>query len=217
VSEETGRRSSPTGEALRVAILDAARTSFAEQGVRAPMDEIARRAGVGVATLYRRFPDREALLTAVTADAAGRLAALAEEALEAEPDAWSALARLVRRCTELRLGVLLAELRRPQLLALLDDADVRTRRRQLVAHLERMVTAAQAEGSLRADVGVGDLAAVIGQLIRPVSGLVDEATRERATRRLVELALESLRAGSGSRLPGGVLTTDAIAGVVEDA
>jgi AcrR family transcriptional regulator len=207
------RGGGPKAGELRAAILDAARASFTEQGVRAPMDEIARRAGVGVATLYRRFPDRDALLRAVTADGAAHIAALARNAMAEEPDAWSALARLVRRCSELRLGVLLAELRRPQQLALLDDEDVRRRRRELVEQLEQIVKTAQAEGSLRPDVGVGDIAVVIGQLIRPVSGVSDAVTSEQATRRLVELTLAGLRAGTDPPLPGEPLGAEAIAHV----
>ena len=210
---ERAGRAAAQGRELRAAILAAARESFAEQGVRAPMDDIARRAGVGVATLYRRFPDRDALLRAVTADAAAHLGALARDALAEEPDAWSALARLVRRCTEIRMGVLLAGLRRPQQLALLDDEAVRRGRRELVEQLERIVGAAQAEGSLRPDVGVGDLAVVIGQLIRPVTGVADDATREQATRRLVEVTLAGLRACAGPPLPGEPLGVAAIADV----
>ena len=52
----------------RAQVLAAARTAFRELGTAAPLDEIARRAGVNIATLYRRFPDRDALITQVVLD-----------------------------------------------------------------------------------------------------------------------------------------------------
>lgn len=52
----------------RAQILAAARAAFRESGTAVPLDEIARRAGVNIATLYRRFPDRDALITQVVVD-----------------------------------------------------------------------------------------------------------------------------------------------------
>jgi AcrR family transcriptional regulator len=61
----------------RAKVLDAARAAFAAEGLAVPLDEIARRAGVGAGTVYRHFPTKEALFEAVIAD---QLAALAEDA-----------------------------------------------------------------------------------------------------------------------------------------
>src|SRR5216683_2549991 len=71
--------------------LAAAAQVFVEQGADAPLDDIARRAGVGIATLYRRFPDREALVRAVAVDVLARTAHEARQALAEEPDAFAAL------------------------------------------------------------------------------------------------------------------------------
>jgi AcrR family transcriptional regulator len=65
----------------RARILDAARDLVAETGVDAPMDEVARRAGLAVGTLYRHFPAKDDLVAAVVADSVGRIAAMAEAAL----------------------------------------------------------------------------------------------------------------------------------------
>jgi AcrR family transcriptional regulator len=65
----------------RARILDAARALVAETGVDAPVDEVARRAGVAVGTLYRHFPAKDDLLAAVVADSTERIAVLAEAAL----------------------------------------------------------------------------------------------------------------------------------------
>lgn len=71
----------------RAALLRAAREVFATKGLDAPLDEIARSAGVGNATLYRRFPTREDLVEAVFAERMAEYADVAEKAL-AEPDPW---------------------------------------------------------------------------------------------------------------------------------
>ena len=72
-------------------LVDAARSVFGERGLSAPLDEIARRAGVGNATLYRRFPTRCALVAAVFADTLRDVLAETEQAL-AQPDPWTAFA-----------------------------------------------------------------------------------------------------------------------------
>src|SRR6266566_9649705 len=71
-------------------ILIAARDIFADHGPGAPLEEIARRAGVGIGTLYRRFPDRQSLLRAVALDTLGRVAQEGRLALAEEPGAFRA-------------------------------------------------------------------------------------------------------------------------------
>src|SRR5687767_1713547 len=69
-------------------IVEAARAVFAEQGIGAPLDGVARRAGVGRATLHRRFPTRDALVAAAFEDRMAEYAQAASAAL-AEPDPWT--------------------------------------------------------------------------------------------------------------------------------
>src|SRR5881409_4028840 len=76
----------------RTRVLDAARTAFAEAGLDVGVEEIARRAGVGKGTLYRRFPTKEALVRAIFEDILEEIDVLVAEA-EAEPDAWTAFTR----------------------------------------------------------------------------------------------------------------------------
>lgn len=78
----------------RQLVLAAARELIAERGLEVGFDEIARRAGVGVGTVYRRFPDRRALAGALFADKIGELIAVAEEALLVE-DAWESFLTFV--------------------------------------------------------------------------------------------------------------------------
>lgn len=76
----------------------------------APLEEIAQRAGVGIGTLYRRFPDRQLLLRAVALDVLGRVAQAARLALAEEPDAFQALARYMHQALDLRIGAVMPAL-----------------------------------------------------------------------------------------------------------
>jgi AcrR family transcriptional regulator len=78
-------------ERNRQRILDAARDVFAERGLDVTLDEIARHAGVGVGTAYRRFPNKEALVEALMVERIGDLEQLARECLE-QPDPWDGIA-----------------------------------------------------------------------------------------------------------------------------
>lgn len=87
----TGARA-PRADARRnyEALLAAARTVFAQYGAQAPMEEVARRAGVGQGTLYRHFPTREHLFVALMEERVDLLDRTARELLDA-PDPWRAL------------------------------------------------------------------------------------------------------------------------------
>src|SRR4051812_36848426 len=75
----------------RERVLTAAREVFAEHGREAQMDDVARRAAVGVGTVYRHFPTKEALIDAIAGEALGRLLDFAVEQVAREDDAWDAL------------------------------------------------------------------------------------------------------------------------------
>src|SRR5690349_10916702 len=75
----------------RERVLEAARAVFAEHGRDAQMDDVAKKAGVGVGTVYRHFPTKEALIEALVVDSFQKIALRAEAALQAD-DAWDALA-----------------------------------------------------------------------------------------------------------------------------
>ncbi|TDC03052.1 TetR/AcrR family transcriptional regulator, partial [Streptomyces sp. 8K308] len=78
-------------------VLSAARDVFGEQGYGAPMEEVARRARVGVGTVYRRFPNKEALVRYIAEEETQRLTARAREALAGNDEPWGALAGFVQR------------------------------------------------------------------------------------------------------------------------
>src|SRR3954451_8548625 len=87
---ETPRPLRKDAERNRQRILDAARELFAERGLQATLDDVAHRAGVGVGTVYRRFPDKEQLIDALFESRLDQMAALAEDGLT-DADSWRGL------------------------------------------------------------------------------------------------------------------------------
>ncbi|MFS8198172.1 TetR/AcrR family transcriptional regulator [Streptomyces sp. CWNU-52B] len=81
-------------------ILDAARVLFAADGLDVPMREVARRAGVGPATLYRRFPTKQDLVTAAFADQMSACRAIVDEGC-ADPDPWHGFCLVIEKVCEL--------------------------------------------------------------------------------------------------------------------
>ncbi len=79
------RKPRADAEQNRALLLETAKAAFAEKGAAAPLEEIARTAGVGIGTLYRHFPNREALLQEVYRDESEKLAAAAERLIANEP------------------------------------------------------------------------------------------------------------------------------------
>ena len=186
-------------------IVAAAKQCFAAHGPDVPMEEIARAAGVGVGTLYRRFPDREALIRAVARDSFGN--ALAEErvAVAEEPTAWQALVRFLHQSQELRLTVQLA-MTSPARTVLQGDAEIGEFRRAMIEVLDGVVHAAQAEGTLRSDIDTGDVAMMFMLLVR-LKPVADEGAARLVPERCMALMLDGLRAQPGTTLPGCPLTS----------
>jgi AcrR family transcriptional regulator len=202
-AEATGLRADARRN--RDQIVAAAKQWFAVQGPDVPMEEIARAAGVGVGTLYRRFPDREALIRAVVRESLTISVAEARAALAEEPTAWQALVRVLRQSRELRLIVRLTTAAQPAKTIVKDDDESSELRRAMIEVLDNIVHAAQAEGTLRTDVDSGDVSMLFTLLVRPVP-LADEETAELARERCTALVLDGLRAHTGTPLPGRPLT-----------
>ncbi|MET9604492.1 TetR/AcrR family transcriptional regulator [Streptomyces sp. NPDC006512] len=199
----------PRADAVRnrERILVAAREMLVEHGSEAPLDEIARRAGVGNATLYRHFPDRAALVHHVVLYVTGRVAALADEVLAEEaraelPDAFAALCRFAHAAADERIGALCPMLAggfdhdHPELLA---SRDV------LAEAVEALVAAGQDGGLVRTDIGAGDLMVALSQLSRPLPG-TGCPDADRYAHRHLQLFLDGLRAPARSELPGAAAT-----------
>lgn len=141
-------------ERNRAALLAAAREVFAEQGLEAPLEEIALRAGVGIATLYRRFPTRAQLVGAALVDKIAQYAEAAEQAL-AVPDPWAGFASFVERICELQAG----DRGLSDLLSMALPADERIEqvRRLANGRIGELVGRAKAAGRLRQEFVSEDL------------------------------------------------------------
>ncbi|WP_330182344.1 TetR/AcrR family transcriptional regulator [Nocardia sp. NBC_01503] len=158
----------PTAEQLRAdarsnrdQIIDAALAVFRERGTDIPMKEIADRAGVGVGTLYRRFPDRDALLIATTRAHLERLAELAATAWREERTAWGGMRRFLRECVEMQLGAQSSAIGPTVHKAMHADPRLTEVRAAVVDLVARMTVQAQADGDLRPDVGPEDIALIM--------------------------------------------------------
>lgn len=202
------RRKRADAERNRERITAAALEVMIEHGAEAPIDEIARRAGVGNATVYRHFPDRTALIRSITMAVVEETVRFAEEALAEEPDAARALRRFVHRAADGRIGATSA--------ALGDRFDksgpefdtVRERMRRAV---EAIITQGQERGVIRPDIGVGDVMIALSQLTRPLPGTRCLLT-DRYAHRHLELLLDGLCTPTPSPLPGAPATFDDLRG-----
>ena len=155
----------PRADALRnrERIVTAAREMFVEFGAEVPIDEVARRAGVGNATVYRNFPDRDALVREVVCSVMDRTSEAAESALAETGDAFAALERFVHVAADERISALC-----PMMSSTFDQhhPDLEAARERVEGLTEEIMNRAKAAGQLRTDVGVGDLMVVAAQLSR---------------------------------------------------
>ena len=190
------RRLRADAELNRARILAAAQQVFDEQGVAAPLSDVADRAGVGIATLYRRFPDRAALISEAFEDAFARYDTSADQALDAD-DAWEGFAGLVER-----MGALQAENRGFAHLIQSTFPLGRTSsgaRERGYRKVVEVIDRAKSAGVLREDFSPEDLPILSFAL----AGILD-VTRDDlpdAWRRHVALYLDACRPVAGPELP----------------
>jgi AcrR family transcriptional regulator len=199
-------------------VLRAAREVFGELGYGAPMEDVARRARVGVGTVYRRFPSKDVLVRRIAEEETARLTDQARAALGQEDEPWSALSRFLRTSVASGAGRLLP----PQILRVgvadeagvaPDEARVPQQRSQpaggelrlvpehpaaeddagaaaLLDVVGQLVERARAAGELRPDVSVSDVLLVIATA---APSLPDAAQQAAASARLLDILLEGLR------------------------
>jgi AcrR family transcriptional regulator len=180
----------------RAAIVAVARDVFAEQGLEAPLEAIAARAGVGIATLYRRFPTREKLVAAALIGKVAEYAEAAEQALTVA-DPWDGFAGFVLRICELQVGDRgLSDLLSMTLSA---DEQVEQLRQTANGRVVELIERAKAAGRLRQDFAGEDLVLL---LIATASVIhVTRADAPGAWRRFVFLMLDAFRCQDAPRLP----------------
>ncbi|WP_053662335.1 TetR/AcrR family transcriptional regulator [Streptomyces sp. MMG1121] len=164
------------------ALLTAAREAFAEHGSDASLEDIARRAGVGIGTLYRNFPTRRDLFESVYADEVNALCTAAVEVADREP--WQALTAWLDRFA----GYMVTK--RAVREALNDESEIfQSCRESMYAAGGPLLERAQQAGAARADMDFGDL-------LRLVAGITATAFDDDAQRdRVLAIALDGVRTG----------------------
>jgi len=186
-------------------LIQAGRDVLIDRGPAAPLEEIARRAGTGIATLYRHFPDRQALIRAVILDALQATNDEARQAASEEPDPFRALARYMHRAIDVRTAAVI-----PALLAEapFDDQELSQARQTGATLLEALVGAAHQAGTLRADVTPADIGLLIVRLSRPLPGGFPPDTNTSLSHRHLDLLIDGLRitARQPAHLAGPALT-----------
>jgi AcrR family transcriptional regulator len=207
--ELTDRPLRRDAERNRQRILAAAGELFTQRGLGVTLDDIARHAGVGVGTVYRRFPDKEVLIDALFEQRLESLCAIAEQAL-ADPDPWDGFVLFFERGSELQAH----DRGLKELLACSAHgggcvAHARDRLRRMVTEL---FDRAKAAGVVRADADPYDT-----PLIYIMLGAVMDRTRDIAPdvwRRYLGLILDGLRPAAATRLPVGALAAPEIDAVM---
>jgi AcrR family transcriptional regulator len=172
-------------------VLDAATELFAARGCDVSVDEIARRAGVGHATVFRRFPTKDALISAVVSKQIRELIGFVEEAL-AEADAGEAFREFVWHAGGLYACDRGLEEGFSRCAAEPEVAEAKAELNELVGQL---IERAQKAGAVRPDVAADDVSTLVSAAIRGAWN----SPEPDAWRRYVEVVLDGLRPPSGDR------------------
>jgi AcrR family transcriptional regulator len=185
-------------ERNRRRILDAARQVFADEGLGVGVDAVARTAGVGVGTLYRRFPTKHDLLAAVIEDGVCRLAEEVE-LVESLDDPWQAFEATVRAFAETIArdrGFYEVIHGTAEFIPMARESKLR-----LMESVQRVLTRAQEAGVVRKDLVADDIA-VLSQVAARMPRWRVEAQPELWTRYLA-LGLDGMRPAAATELPHG--------------
>ncbi len=171
-------------------VLDAARQVFADHGIDVPVDAVAERAGVGVGTVFRHYPTKDALLAAVIERSFEELADAAESAAR-EKDADAAFAGFVRH-----IAGVIAQNRALVVMARSRVADrhrYRPEEARLFRAVDRLVRAAQKAGAVRPGITAEDVAALLSGIGDAAFPVVTNASRAGGWERYLSVVLDGLR------------------------
>ena len=169
----------------REALLNAAKELFAESG-DVPMYEVARRAGVGQATLYRNFADRDALIAALSEEWVDELERVGAEHA-GEPDAFFVLLRAIVE-SQARFHGLIDCAQESSAI----NRELESLQQRLIALFKRTLRDAKAAGLVRRDLTVDDVVLLMGMVEGALSREADAAGRAAAASRVLALALDGL-------------------------
>lgn len=178
-------------------LVEAAVELILEVGAEPPLDAIARRAEVGIGTLYRHFPDRGALLDAVARHALNGSIDAAVTALGSASDGHDAVRRYVHAAVDLGVGVL--NLIHP----LVDDPDWTEERRRISTLLDELLDRGRSDGSLRPEASGPDVAFAVIRFSRPVALGLSHADERALAHRHLDIYVDGLGTGArtGHQLP----------------
>ena len=184
------RRLRRDAERNRQRILEAASDVFNERGLDVSLDEIARHAGVGVGTVYRRFQTKEELIEALFMDRLDAVGAIADEAYAAS-DPWRGLVSFMERMAEIMAGDL--GLRQMLMYATYGRDLVAVARQRNEPLIGRLVQRAQAAGQLRADIQQTDIPFIV--FILTEAAHLAYAANPGIWRRYLTLILDGMQPG----------------------
>jgi AcrR family transcriptional regulator len=187
VPAETARPLRADAQLNQDRLLDAAARAFAREGADASLKAIAKDAGVGIGTLYRRFPTRERLVEATYRNATANLCAAADELLKIEPPTAA-----LRAWLELFIDYLATKHGMADALhaVLVTQGELRMETRDLLSDaLTTLMRAGIADKTIRADVNPDDVLMVLGG-VAIIAG--DAGQREQA-RRLLDLLMDGVK------------------------
>ena len=184
------RRLRRDAERNRQRILEAASDVFNERGLDVSLDEIARHAGVGVGTVYRRFQTKEELIEALFMDRLDAVAAIAAVAYAAS-DPWRGLVSFMERMAEIMAGDL--GLRQMLMYATYGRDLVAVARQRNEPLVDRLVRRAQAAGQLRADIQQTDIPFIV--FILTEAAHLAYAANPGIWRRYLTLILDGMQPG----------------------
>jgi AcrR family transcriptional regulator len=188
----------------RQLLVTAAHEAFIATGPHAPLEDVARRAGVGIGTLYRHFPERTLLLRAVAIDVTRRVAAEAAAAIAEEPDAFAALRRYMHRALEVGIGAVMS------LIAdeLDSDAETMSWRDELARAQRQLLERAWREKTLRTDIDFADIGLAIVRFSRPIGPRLEPDLDMEFAHRHLDVFIDGLGVTDGDSLPGRRLTLE---------
>ncbi|MEZ0111595.1 AcrR family transcriptional regulator [Catenulispora sp. EB89] len=181
----------------RERLMTAARDVFVEQGPDGSLEEVARRSGVGIATLYRHFADRGTLMHAVVLEALISTAEAVRQARSEHSDPMDALAAYIHAVIDLRTSAVI-----PALLGAIDLDEPRIKEaRTASAHLvEDLLDTARKTGGLREDAAFADVGLLVVRVSQKLPGPFSDEVQMELAHRHADLLIAGLRA-EGSRVP----------------
>jgi AcrR family transcriptional regulator len=186
-------------ERNRERILESAQILIGAQGIQVPLEDVARHAEVGIGTLYRRFPTRADLISAIAERTFGGWADAIEDALDHDSDPWEAFCAVLRDGFKRQAED--AGTRQIMTMNFPESSPAHAQRERAITGMSTLIDRARDQGTLRADFVIGDLMLMLlahNGVIAGTNGALPALTD-----RLLAYFLESFRARGAGALPPG--------------